>query len=918
MRVSALLSIPMLMLLSGEALAQCRVEGVVRSTAGRPLAGATIRIDGPEVKTPLTATAGADGQYAIENVKAGTRVRVSAYHENRPIAEAYALITLWVETIDLQERATPFSPVTTEDLGPSGGPSGEIGGVVRSPDGLPVPGARITVNNTTFVATTDSAGRFVIGSLRAGIGLELHVSAPGFKTVTRDVVVPIGDRLGVDLQLEASPPATQWGAGWSGPDPLAEGGRVAASPEQVAGFPGLGQRDLFRALQFLPGVSGSAESPADLFVRGGTPDQTLVTLDGFTLYQFDRVFGGLSAFNTGAIRKAELSKSTFSAADGGRLAGALRLTGESNATGKATGTVDVSMLGVGAVVSAPLGSRGSFLIASRRSPPAGLYNEVLDRFAGAGTVPSRERTARYSGGTFRSFPTSSFQDLNGKLELRLTGKDRVSISLYDGRDHFNNSRDLTVLGSSDSVHAVTDIDFPLDTVVQISDLRDWKARGLSGTWVRQWSPSASTTVSVGHSEFSRNGDQAWLLTSPSAGVDYSLAAGRGGSDALTESNRIEDTTVRVDNQVGLGSAHVLSFGTEIVSLDAEYALQSEVFRQSAIGGPRSSTLTRLLDRQDSGRLTTFYAQDLWRPAARLIVSPGVRVSRYGLASATLFEPRVNASFRLTSELSVKGGWAVDHQAAHRIVREDLMHGDGAFWALADGSDIPVARARQVVAGGSVEMRDVLFDIEMYYKTLDDLTLFAPRTYPGVAPVAGSVLLHHGSGTAQGLELFLQAKNAWSTFWASYTASRIEYTYPTLEASAFPASHDQKQELKAAYTARMGRWLALSAAWVIGSGLAYTPAETVEQVWFPTGVTVNRVTFAAKNSGRLPVYHRLDLSAERGFRYRGFQSTLGVTVFNVYDRYNVGYVDAQVAGSSLMTSDFTLMGRAVNVFARFGF
>ena len=74
----------------------------------------------------------------------------------------------------------------------------------------------------------------------------------------------------------------------------------------------------------------------------------------------------------------------------------------------------------------------------------------------------------------------------------------------------------------------------------------------------------------------------------------------------------------------------------------------------------------------------------------MMVTPDARNER---TSSTYFEPRASATYQLLPQLRLNGGWSIDHQVINRITREDRLHGDGAFWALADGVAIPVARAK---------------------------------------------------------------------------------------------------------------------------------------------------------------------------------------------------------------------------------
>ena len=103
---------------------------------------------------------------------------------------------------------------------------------------------------------------------------------------------------------------------------------VQISPAQLALLPNVGEVDIFRSLQLLPGVSGSNESSSGLYVRGGTPDQNLVLLDGMTVYNVDHFFGFFSAFNADAVKDVQLYKGAFPAKYGGRLSSVVDLTGK--------------------------------------------------------------------------------------------------------------------------------------------------------------------------------------------------------------------------------------------------------------------------------------------------------------------------------------------------------------------------------------------------------------------------------------------------------------------------------------------------------------------------------------------------------------------------------------------------------------
>jgi len=331
-----------------------------------------------------------------------------------------------------------------------------------------------------------------------------------------------------------------------------------------------------------------------------------------------------------------------------------------------------------------------------------------------------------------------------------------------------------------------------------------------------------------------------------------------------------------------------------------------------------SKLYSLLSTRQSARTMTAYVQDSWRPMTGVTVSPGVRISSYDLASSTVVDPRVSAVWEVLPRFHVNAGWSMDHQQASRITYEDRVRGDRSFWMLADGTSVPVSRANTFSGGGKIEVPGIVFDVQAYYRSFDDLTIFAPRLDPGLPPTSSTVLWHHGTGKSMGIEAVVQREWNRFTLWGALSASKAELTFPTLEADPFPASWDRRQEFKVAASYRMmARWYA-NATLVAASGQPYTPAVGLVALWYPTGLTLNQPTFDPKNSDRLSAYHRLDLSTEREFRLGGFRSTLGVAVFNVYNQANIALRTYELAATTLTLNELTAMGRVYNAYVRVGF
>ena len=157
-------------------------------------------------------------------------------------------------------------------------------------------------------------------------------------------------------------------------------GMIKMTPKNIAKLPNVGERDPFRAFQLMPGVSASNESSSGLYVRGGTPDQTLVLYDGFTVYHVDHLFGFFSAFNYNAIKDIQLYKGGFDSKFGGRISGVAEITGKDGNKNTFNAGADVSLLSVNGYIETPIGKNTTFLVAARRSYKGPLYNKIFKKF----------------------------------------------------------------------------------------------------------------------------------------------------------------------------------------------------------------------------------------------------------------------------------------------------------------------------------------------------------------------------------------------------------------------------------------------------------------------------------------------------------------------------------------------------------
>jgi hypothetical protein len=181
-----------------------------------------------------------------------------------------------------------------------------------------------------------------------------------------------------------------------------------------------GEADIFRALQMLPGVLTSSQISSGLFIRGGSPDQNLVLIDGMTVYNPTHLFGFISAFNNDAIKDVELIKGGFPAEYGGRMSAVLNITQKDGNRDRIEGLVGLGLISSRASLQGPLGN-GSFFIGGRRT-----YLDAI-----LGLLPEDPQAP---------LPTFNFYDLNAKITQNFGDDDKVSLSGFLTRDQLGFSQ----------------------------------------------------------------------------------------------------------------------------------------------------------------------------------------------------------------------------------------------------------------------------------------------------------------------------------------------------------------------------------------------------------------------------------------------------------------------------------------------
>ena len=772
-----------------------------------------------------------------------------------------------------------------------------------------IPYATVAVSATPLGTATDANGHFTINNIPADT-CTLQVRYIGYRTKWVSLS-PTEENAPVRIDMEAQSQdiATVFIIGRKDDKALQQytgEHKMKMAPEALKLLPNIGEKDILRGFQLMPGVSASNESSSGMYVRGGTPDQNLILYDGFTVYYVDHLHGFYSAFNSNAIKDVQLYKGGFDAKYGGRLSSVTEITAKDGNKNRFTLGGEVSLLSVNAYTEIPIGSKVTTLFAFRRSYQGYMWNKVSGQnkvFEGQTAV---EKPAMR--GSSSSSSPAYFYDLNGKITITPTSKDIVSLSIFNGTDYIDNTPSFSFGGGKGGFGGIQ---------MDNADYAKYGNLGISARWIRKLNDKWSMNLLTSYSNFYAKRDQRRSIIVTRTNDDDETETEEINSGSLEE-NQLYDYSLKNDWRYQLNEYHSLEFGVYATKYDIKYTYtQNEE--------------ETLLDKRNDAVLAGVYLQDrLNLIDGRFIVTPGVRLNYFSSTSQLYLEPRLSGSYRLTSKLTANAATGLFYQFANRIVREDVMAGNTDFWILSDGDEIPVSRSAHFNLGLNYDLPDFIFGVEAYYKRNHNISEYTLRYKQNKVPMGGSggsesnteisENFYVGDGYAMGIEFLAQKKAGKFNGWVSYSIGQVKNRFPDQSETYYYASQDVTHELKMVGIYRFGNF-DVSATWIYATGRPYTAPLGAYQINSVSGVTESYYAVSDKNTFRLPAYHRLDFSASYRFNIfgtKGRQNALSFSLFNAYNRNNVSAKQFQIVDDTILESNINYLSITPNVSLIFKF
>lgn len=628
--------------------------------------------------------------------------------------------------------------------------------------------------------------------------------------------------------------------------------RVNVSVQEIKKLPALlGEVDVLKTLQLLPGVQSGNEGTSGVYVRGGGPDQNLILLDGVPVYNASHLFGFFSVFNPDAINNVEIIKGGFPARYGGRLSSVIDITMKDGNRNEFHGEGSIGLVSSKLTLEGPINKgKTSFIISGRRTYIDLLARPIIKAASDGDDVV----------GYF-------FYDFNAKLNHRLSGKDQIYLSLYTGDDKaYNRFRYSYSDGQSSSES------------LEKSGLQ-WGNLISAFRWNRVWNNQLFSNTTLTFSRYRFRVSQEFEDKTTRNGEtenDYYYTAYNSG---------IRDFAARIDFEYLPDPNHQIRFGLSGIN---------HSFTPGVISFQDQEIDTLVGSNDVSANELALYLEDEISLSRRLNVNLGLHFSAFAVENEfyTSLQPRLSARYLLSSTLSVKASYAEMAQFVHLLTNSGIgLPTD--LWVPAT-SLIEPQRSQQLALGVAKNINDKFeFSLEGYYKKMHNLIEYQEGASFFNVDKDWQTKIEAGDGESYGFEAFLQKKTGRTTGWLGYTLS---WTYRQFEnlnfGRRFPYRYDRRHDLSLAITHELSKKVDFSAAWVYGTGNAVTlPVATyLRPVNGYYGYVDEIRDYEARNDFRMPSYHRLDINFSFKKKKEKWERAWHIGVYNLYSRRNPFYLD----------------------------
>ena len=706
----------------------------------------------------------------------------------------------------------------------------------------------VVVEGSYKGSATNQDGYYVISDLFPG-DYNVNASIIGYKMISNNVTLVSNDDIRLDFRLEISALEGQEvnvSAERIKFQQSIESSQISLDLREINTVPGFIEADVFRTLQMLPGVQSGGDFSSALYVRGSTPDQNLIMLDGITIYNPYHLGGIFSTFNTDAIKEADFHAGGFPARYGGRMGAILNVINREGNTEKITGSGNISLVTGKALIEGPLpkwnGMKGSWLLSGRRT--------YFDQFINLVT------------GTKGQFPYY-FYDYQFKTNLDLNENHRLTYTRFYGDD---------ILSFSASDQSTNDIGGSSKNTYGV----DWPwgnhTNGLTWRWIV--SPKIVAKTFLASSRYRYDFD--FYFDTKETYIDNDSTFQNSLAFDVVYKDIIKDQTLETEIIWKANDKHTITSGFQVKNINFE------LVNKFIITIPDTTFTEKPLDMRNKTREMAAFIQDKWSVTNNLKLQGGLRLAHYNLHDTLYVEPRIGMKYNFSSDMSFKINWGRYHQFLITANDPDENFRLIDLW-LGLPEDKPASVSDHTILGLEYfSPDDILYRIETYYKDFDNLlSLKQEDVYSENEDDIQTTTMNEFWDTdayAYGLELLVKKSSGKFKGWIGYTyAKTFNYTPPN---GWYAPNHDRTHTLNIVSSIELPKWvsdnLEMNASLTASSGNPYTPIKGRSYDWEQgldgsrnenKAVNLewklsNKYLVGEKNSDRYPPYFRFDLGLTR--------------------------------------------------------
>lgn len=622
----------------------------------------------------------------------------------------------------------------------------------------------------------------------------------------------------------------------------------------------LGEADIMKTIQLMPGVQAGIEGSAGLYVRGGGPDQNLIMLDGVPVYNVDHLFGFFSVFTPEAVKKVTLFKSSFPARFGGRLSSVVDVRSNDGDMKRFHGTFSLGLLSAKMQIEGPIiKDRTSFNISARRS----YIDLVAKPF-----MPDDEKMGYY------------FYDVNAKINHKFSDRSRLFVNFYNGKDHYNfdidDRYDSAEYGSNTS-KSETSI--------------NWGNTIASARWNYVFNNKLFSNTTVAYNSYQMNATSNYKTT------EYSPY-----SQIYTEANYnsgfrsgINDWSYQLDFDYNPHPAHHVRFGTGyLYHRFRPEVTTSKVFEKEQSNIQQDTTYHNASNSQIYAHELSAYIEDNFDVTPQLRINAGLHFSLFHVQKKSYFsvQPRLSARYQLSEDVTLKASYTKMSQYVHLLSSTPIsMPMD--LWVPVTNKIKPMQAHQYSLGGYYTGIRGWEFSVEGYYKQMRNVLEYKDGVSFFGSSTGWEDKVEMGRGRSMGIEFMAQRNIGKTTGWVAYTLARSDRQFAKggiNNGERFPYKYDRRHNISISLNHKFSERIDIGATWTFATGGTATIAEEVTGIIRPDGSYVETKEYInQRNNYRLPASHRLNLGINFNKKTKHGVRTWNISLYNAYNAMNPSLV-----------------------------